>query len=276
LTFYAVALPVLKRKRQYYLRNDQSLLQIVWRCCSYSDLASLTGLNKGDIYRVSSEGLLYTYLDNQFQQQGQGQSQELLKCKNLVLSNISINKIQTTVNGEGVRVQGEAFCSHDDITLSDIYIGNSQSTGVLATYSNRITVNNLKIDKINTSRGMQFTLCNDIHVQGGYISNIGNYGAGFTDCKDVLINGLQITNPGVSAFYFNNTTDAVKIIGCTTKDIRSPKLMTNSVIVESNLPARNPKYIIADNDFEDAVGNKITIQNGVLQDRMKISNNVGV
>jgi len=118
---------------------------------SYADLASLTGLNKGDIYRVSSEGLLYTYLDNQFQQQGQGQSQELLKCKNLVLSNISINKIQTTVNGEGLRVQGEAFCSHDDITLSDIYIGNSQSTGVLATYSNRITVNNLKIDKVNTS-----------------------------------------------------------------------------------------------------------------------------
>ncbi|MNI19784.1 hypothetical protein D3C87_1215190 [compost metagenome] len=52
--------------------------------------------------------------------------------------------------------------------------------------------------------------------------------------------------------------------------------MTNSVIVESNLSARNPKYIIADNDFEDAVGNKITIQNGVIQDRMKISNNVGV
>jgi len=179
LTFYAVALPVLKRKRQYYLRNDQSLLQIVWRCCSYSDLASLTGLNKGDIYRVSSEGLLYTYLDNQFQQQGQGQSQELLKCKNLVLSNISISKIQSTVNGEGIRVQGEAFCSHDYITLSDIYIGNSQNTGVLATYSNRITVSNLNIDKINTSRGMQFTLCNDIHVQGGYISNVGNYVAGY-------------------------------------------------------------------------------------------------
>lgn len=68
---------------------------------SCPDLASLTGLSKGDIYRVSSEGLLYTYLDKQFQQQGQGQSQELLKCKNLVLRNISINKIQTTVNGEG-------------------------------------------------------------------------------------------------------------------------------------------------------------------------------
>jgi len=123
---------------------------------------------------------------------------------------------------------------------------------------------------------MQFTLCNDIHVQGGYISNIGNYGAGFTDCKDVLISGLKITNPGVSAFYFNNATDAVKIIGCTTRDNKRPKLMTNSVIVESNLPARNPKYVIADNDFEDAVGNKITIQNGVIQDRMKISNNVGI
>lgn len=54
----------------------------------------------------------------------------------------------------------------------------------------------IKIDKINTSRGMQFTLCNDIHVQGGYISHVGNYGAGFTDCKDVLISGLKITNPG--------------------------------------------------------------------------------
>ncbi|NPE44997.1 hypothetical protein [Sphingobacterium prati] len=34
------------------------------------------------------------------------------------MSNISINKIQMTVNGEGLRVKGEAFCSHDDITLS--------------------------------------------------------------------------------------------------------------------------------------------------------------
>ena len=166
------------------------------------------------LYQISSEGLFYTYLDNQFKQQGQGQPQELLKCKNLVLSNISINKIQTTVNGEGIR------------------------------------------------------------VQGGYISNIGNYGTGFTDCKEVLISGLKITDPGVSAFYFNNATDAVKIIGCTTSDNKSLKLITNSVIVESNLSARNPKYIISNNDFEDATGNKITIQNGVMQDRVKISNNV--
>lgn len=36
------------------------------------------------------------------------------------------------------------------------------------------------------------------------------------------------------------------------------------------------KIGIASFRLEDAVGNKITIQNGVLQDRMKISNNVGV
>ncbi len=40
--------------------------------------------------------------------------------KVFVLSNISINKIQTTINGEGLRLQGEAFFSHDDITLSEV------------------------------------------------------------------------------------------------------------------------------------------------------------
>jgi len=264
------------------IKNDQTT-GVVEACHIrnvFVDKCSLRNLNIGSIRVRSTKNckIENVNIDESF---GSGivvSGDQGFPTENLIISNVSINKITAGNAGYGVFISAtSADVRHKSITLNNINLPQTYLSGFLADKVDGLSIDNIIISGTQASRGFQAQNCTDVNIQNVEIKSAYSYGAVFHNVDGATISNLKVINCSTSGLLLSGSSNNIIIEASMVSDNRNPIILNNAITVESSLVSKNPQIIIANNNLQNVLSsNKIAYQTGVMRDHIKIFNNLGI